>query len=287
MALLFLSLFFLPHGQPFNIFHIWYFEIILMLGLPVFFVVFLFKNDVNLYWAISVIFATIPYGLLSHPPKAMILYPTSVAVTMAMLHYTMGGLPNFSLGVQIQIPAYFLVFLLGVIQTIIKKTYAIAQREYQRSEELLQNILPIPIIKRLKINPTIIAEHIAHSTILFADIVEFTTLSETMPPKNLVMLLNDIFSLFDQLTDKYKLEKIKTIGDAYMVVSGIPEPRHDHAEAIADMALEMLHELKMFNMKNTHKFNLRIGIHSGPVVAGVIGHLVIHNSLLADKLAPF
>ena len=145
------------------------------------------------------------------------------------------------------------------------------REEQEKSEKLLLNILPKPIAERLKQNETTIAEYFPEVTVLFADIVGFTTLSSTMNPIELVELLNKIFSGFDLLCEKHGLEKIKTIGDAYMAVGGLPYPRVDHAEAIAQMALDMQTEIARFNAQNKKYFSIRIGIHSGPVVAGVIG----------------
>ncbi|NJK65820.1 MAG: PAS domain S-box protein [Microcoleus sp. CSU_2_2] len=143
--------------------------------------------------------------------------------------------------------------------------------EQAKSEKLLLNILPYAIAERLKQNETTIAEYFPEVTVLFADLVGFTPLSVTMNPIELVELLNQIFSGFDLLCERHGLEKIKTIGDAYMAVGGIPNPRVDHAEAIAEMALDMQQEIALFNVKNKKFFSIRVGIHSGPVVAGVIG----------------
>ena len=141
----------------------------------------------------------------------------------------------------------------------------------EKSEGLLLNILPETIAHRLKEGDSAISDGFAEVTILFADIVNFTTLSAQMSPAQLVKLLNQIFSAFDQLTEQFGLEKIKTIGDAYMVASGLPMPRSDHAEAIADMALAMQREIARFSQTFNRPLDIRIGINSGPVVAGVIG----------------
>jgi len=143
--------------------------------------------------------------------------------------------------------------------------------EQEQSERLLLNILPQSIAVRLKQSTETLAEHFSEASVLFADIVGFTQLSTQIPPTEMVELLNKIFSLFDQLADKHGLEKIKTIGDAYMVVSGLPIPRVDHAMAIANMALDMQQALVQFNIENNQDFRIRIGINTGPVVAGVIG----------------
>jgi len=152
-----------------------------------------------------------------------------------------------------------------------KKMEDALKKEQRKTEGLLLNILPGAIVERLKHEPGVIADKFEKATILFADLVNFTQISTTMSATKLVYLLNEIFSAFDQLSEKHGLEKIKTIGDAYMVAGGIPIERPDHAEAIAEMALDMLVAIEKLNVKLDAKFDLRIGINSGPVVAGVIG----------------
>jgi len=143
--------------------------------------------------------------------------------------------------------------------------------EQEKSERLLLNILPEAIADRLKQDSQAIADGFGEVTILFADVVGFTELASRLSPKELVSRLNDIFSRFDALAEKHKLEKIKTIGDAYMVVGGLPEPRADHVSAIADMAIDMQHAIRQLNQETGESFSMRMGINTGPVVAGVIG----------------
>lgn len=143
--------------------------------------------------------------------------------------------------------------------------------EKEKSETLLLNILPSEIAHRLKQDTDAIADSFADVTVLFADIVGFTELSCCVSPVELVKLLNQIFSAFDQLAEKHGLEKIKTIGDAYMVVGGLPTPCADHAQAIAEMAIDMQQEIARFNAETGEDVSIRIGINTGPVVAGVIG----------------
>ncbi|MCL1475455.1 adenylate/guanylate cyclase domain-containing protein [Argonema antarcticum] len=143
--------------------------------------------------------------------------------------------------------------------------------EQEKSESLLLNMLPESIAKQLKNSKSAIADSFPEVTVLFADIVGFTTLSARISPQALVELLNQIFSAFDRLAELHNLEKIKTIGDAYMVVGGVPNKRSDHAEAIAEMALDMIEEMSRYSIENGEQFSIRIGINSGPVVAGVIG----------------
>jgi len=143
--------------------------------------------------------------------------------------------------------------------------------EQEKSDSLLLNILPAPIAQRLKQDQHSIAERFDDVTILFADIVDFTGLSAQISPTRLVKQLNEIFSAFDQLALDHGLEKIKTIGDAYMVAGGLPTPRPDHPQAIAQMALDMQRKITQFKRDDGKAFHIRIGINTGPVVAGVIG----------------
>jgi len=152
-----------------------------------------------------------------------------------------------------------------------KRTEAALSKEQEQTERLLLNVLPKPIAERLKHSQETIAENFADATVLFADLVNFTQIAASLSPIELVNLLNQIFSTFDRLSEHYDLEKIKTIGDAYMVVGGVPKQRPDHAQAIAAMALDMQTELAQFNTINGRTLTMRIGIHSGPVIAGVIG----------------
>jgi urea ABC transporter urea binding protein len=152
------------------------------------------------------------------------------------------------------------------------------------TEDLLLNILPTPIAERLKRAESIIADSFTEVTVLFADLVNFTEMSSQISPIKLVDLLNKIFSVFDRLSEKHGLEKIKTIGDAYMVVGGLPTPKADHAEAIAQMALDMQQEITHFQWDDGKSFSLRIGIHTGPVVAGVIGLKKFSYDLWGDTV---
>jgi adenylate cyclase len=143
--------------------------------------------------------------------------------------------------------------------------------EKEKSEKLLLNILPAVIADKLKEDPGAIASRCQDATILFADIVDFTSLSTQVTPSQLVKQLNAIFSAFDFLAEQYGLEKIKTIGDAYMVAGGVTLSRVDHVEAVLEMALEMQDVMLQFRRPDGQPFQLRIGVNTGPVVAGVIG----------------
>ncbi|HIK13528.1 MAG TPA: CHASE domain-containing protein [Oscillatoriaceae cyanobacterium M33_DOE_052] len=158
------------------------------------------------------------------------------------------------------------------------------ESERHKSEMLLLNILPEAIASRLKQDHQTIAESFPEVTVLFADIVGFTQLSVRVSPTELVHLLNQVFSTFDRLSEKHGLEKIKTIGDAYMAVGGLPKPRPDHADAVAEMALEMQSEIARFNADNHTNLSIRIGINTGPVVAGVIGKKKFIYDLWGDAV---
>ncbi|AFM12329.1 adenylate/guanylate cyclase domain-containing protein [Turneriella parva] len=166
----------------------------------------------------------------------------------------------------------------------IRKSDDEIEAERTKSEKLLLNVLPAAIAAQLKHSERVIAERYEESSVLFADIAGFTVLSSKLPPDEVVQMLDEVFREFDALAGKFGLEKIKTIGDAYMVAAGLPERRHDHCEAIFDLAIAMQ---KLMQQKFSKKFDgleLRIGIHSGPVVAGVIGTVKFAYDLWGDTV---
>lgn len=156
--------------------------------------------------------------------------------------------------------------------------------EQQKSEQLLLNILPKAIVEKLKQLQGSLAERFDDVTILFADIVNFTPLAAQVSPLDLVNWLNQVFSEFDRLAEQHQLEKIKTIGDAYMVVGGLPLPREDHVEAVMEMALAMQVAAERLSRTDGQEFQLRIGINTGPVVAGVIGIKKFSYDLWGDAV---
>lgn len=158
------------------------------------------------------------------------------------------------------------------------------RREQQKSEQLLLNILPRAVVDQLKQLEGSLAERFDEVTILFADIVNFTPLAAQISPLELVNWLNQIFSTFDRLAEQLQLEKIKTIGDAYMVVGGLPVPRADHAEAVMEMAIAMQVAIAQFTREDGLPLQLRIGINTGTVVAGVIGIRKFSYDLWGDAV---
>lgn len=152
-----------------------------------------------------------------------------------------------------------------------KRLFDRLQDEQNRSDRLLLNILPQPVAGRMKNGEVNIVESYPEVTVMFADLVGFTSLAAHIGCDQIVYFLNEIFSRFDSLAEKEGLEKIKTIGDGYMVVAGLPVPRPDHASAIAELALNLRDDVERFNTQYGTSIRIRIGINSGPVIAGVIG----------------
>jgi adenylate cyclase len=168
-------------------------------------------------------------------------------------------------------------------RTVLNSTQRALDRESARSESLLLNILPKTIADRLKSSPQLIADRIPEVSIVFADLVGFTEMSQKMDAGSVVGMLNEIFLGFDRAARRLGLEKIKTMGDAYMVVAGVPEPRADHAEAAVAMALAMQAHVETLSARRP-ELRLRIGIHTGPVVAGVIGENKFSYDLWGDSV---
>jgi class 3 adenylate cyclase len=158
------------------------------------------------------------------------------------------------------------------------------QLEQERSERLLLNVLPAPIAERLKQGEGVIADAFPEVTVLFADLVDFTRRSQRIGPAQVVATLNELFSAFDRLAQRHGLEKIKTIGDAYMVAGGLPDPRPDHAQAVAEMALALREEVVRHRDPDGRPLALRVGIDTGPVVAGVIGRRRFIYDLWGDTV---
>ena len=147
----------------------------------------------------------------------------------------------------------------------------VIEQKNRENEQLLLNVLPAPIANRLREGELSIADGFAEVTVAFADLVGFTALSSEMPPQSVVALLNGLFTRFDVAAQEIGIEKIKTVGDAYMAVCGLPQPVENHAERMVRMAIRMVHICREHAMEHRVPIRLRIGINSGPVVAGVIG----------------
>lgn len=180
--------------------------------------------------------------------------------------------------------AAFNLIATGII-TFAAVAYFVRQRDrfQRRSDDLLRNILPVEIAARLKDERTMIADDFASASVLFADVVGFTPMSAGMSPAELVGLLDDVFTRFDAFVAELGLEKIKTVGDEYMVAAGIPQSRADHAHAVAELALRIRDHVAS-NEVQGHRLSLRIGISSGPVTAGIIGTHKFSYDLWGDTV---
>jgi adenylate cyclase len=209
------------------------------------------------------------------------------------------GLVASLLGGQSPLPEWFSSLMLGlnvsvgglIVFTLLalfaqqRQDALVALRSAQeRAENLLLNILPGSIAERLKESPHTIADQFPAASVLFADVVDFTPFAEKLPPTEVVGMLDRLFGHFDTLSERYGLEKIKTIGDCYMVASGVPDPRPDHASALALLALDMMAATRPDGAVGDLNLRLRIGINSGPVVAGVIGRKRFLYDLWGDAV---
>jgi len=235
-------------------------------------------SGIHLYYIAAAALSVLFIGV-----ERMVLSATVVAIGGIMfvaaqlsLPFNTELVPPFTLIVNFVVSSVVTVAILfGVVFYAVRqiaRAEAAVEREYARSEALLTNILPPAIAARLKTaKETVIADSYAEASILFADMAGFTARAADTLPVRLVLFLNDLFSAFDQLVERYGLEKIKTTGDAYMVVSGVPEARAGHAEALARLALDMRATVNAIAEASGRALSIRIGISSGPVVAGVVG----------------
>lgn len=230
------------------------------------------------------------------PLGALVFYGTRAAAVVFLAYV---GLAVFSGLIDSLLPApasripddlrllFFVLNIAGVsVVTYAVLQYFVAARERAQAEtdRLLHNILPVPIADRLRSGAQLIANEHPHVTVVFADIADFTPLARRADATELVTILDRVFSAFDELAARHGLEKIKTIGDAYMVVAGAPDPRPDHVRAAAEMALDMLREIERCGRELGAPLTLRIGMHTGRVVAGVIGRRKFAYDLWGDAV---
>ena len=195
-----------------------------------------------------------------------------------------GGFTTTMLALNIAVGGTIVFTLLAVFARQRRDALAALSEEQAKAENLLLNILPRSIADRLKAQTQPIADQFGSASILFADVVDFTPWSDRLPPAQVVGCLDHLFRRFDELAERYGLEKIKTIGDCYMVAAGVPSPRPDHARALALMALDMLAATHSEDEIGRLGLELRVGINSGPVVAGVIGRKRFLYDLWGDAV---
>ncbi len=206
-------------------------------------------------------------GILLNIPAAL---PKWFSDLMLVLNITVGGTMVFT--------------LLALFARQREEALGALKVEQERAENLLLSILPGSIAERLKGNPGTIADQFSSASVLFADVVDFTPRTEKLSAAEVVGLLDRLFGHFDMLAERYELEKIKTIGDAYMVAAGVPTPRADHAQALAWLALDMVEAVQPGGAVGDLDLQLRLGINSGPVVAGVIGRKKFLYDLWGDAV---
>jgi adenylate cyclase len=212
-----------------------------------------------------------PAGAAASAVAAAIL----IIIVLLAVPYDTGLLPRWlsvaSLVTNVVVSCTALLLVVSYSLNQAARAEGAAEREYERSERLLSNIMPSAIAARLKDDSSVIADRHDEASILFADMEGFTVQASDTAPDELVQFLNRVFSEFDRLVERHGLEKIKTTGDAYMVVSGVPTARADHAQALAVLAMEMREAATAFRDPRGRNVPIRIGISSGPVVAGVVG----------------
>jgi len=221
-------------------------------------------------WFVAFVGVFLVSGLIGEILGGPSTLPRWFQSTMIALNVTVGGSVVF--------------FLLALFATQRAEALAALRLEQNKAEDLLLNILPRSIADKLKADTATIADQIEAASILFADVVDFTPLSERLQPAEVVGMLDRLFTYFDLLAERHGLEKIKTIGDCYMVAAGVPTPRLDHARAMALMALDMREAMRSKDGVGQLGLELRIGINSGPVVAGVIGRKRFLYDLWGDAV---
>lgn len=278
-------------------------QLLLILLLPFFLMItlggFVNSSAVILWSIICPLGALLYYTHSRHALRWFLAYLALLVISGFLQPYvrTANNLPSW-------LVISFFVMNIGAIFTIVftlltyfmnqkEQILQLLRQEQEKTDILLLNVLPKEIAAILKNENRIIADHFEAVSILFADVVGFTPLSAEMAPAEMVQLLNEVFSYFDSLVDKYGLEKIRTIGDNYMIGSGVPTPRPDHAHALACMALEMLVYTNPDEYSNSaalrsspaaRRLQFRIGMNSGPVVAGVIGRQKFHYDMWGDPV---
>jgi adenylate cyclase len=221
-------------------------------------------------WFLAFVGVFLASGIAGEVSGGLPHLPAWFATTMLALNVVVGGTIAFT--------------LLAIFAEQRLTALAALRTEQDKAENLLLNILPRSIADKLKASSATIADQFDAASILFADVVDFTPFSERLPPGEVVGILDHLFTHFDVLAERYGLEKIKTIGDCYMVAAGVPSPRADHARALARMALDMREAMRSEDGVAHFGLELRIGINSGPVVAGVIGRKRFLYDLWGDAV---
>jgi adenylate cyclase len=222
-------------------------------------------------WSLISPLGALMFGKLKHAPRWIIAFVLLVVLSIPLPHYL--DIPIQLTAGQIQL--FFLINFLGVgVLVFVMMYYFVGKRNFfqARADALLLNILPEEIAAELKTHGKAVAKHFDDVTVMFTDFKDFTRIAEQMRPADLVESLDTCFNAFDTIISQYAIEKIKTIGDSYMVAAGLPVSSKTHAVDMVSAALEMLDFMRAYTANGKHPaFEIRIGIHSGPVVAGIVG----------------
>lgn len=214
----------------------------------------------------------------------LILYLAGVIIAIFLEPAAQALAPDLTLNTRMQITAGNMIMLGVFAFAAVLYLMREVERYRKRADELLLNVLPASIAARLKIGEKAIADAFDSVSVLFADVVGFTVLSERLTPRETVDLINEIFTFFDGLAEKYNVEKIRTIGDGYMVAAGAPLPRDDHAQVLAAMALDMQQYMTRREVTADTSLQVRIGLNSGTAVAGIVGTTKFHYDLWGDMV---
>jgi guanylate cyclase len=226
-----------------------------------------YESGLQMMWSLI---PTIGLLIVSTVPIAALFLVAALAATIFVVAASSHIEPTYVLASP-EVDGLF-TSILAMLFVFLGLFYFVRQRDrfQHESDDLLDNILPEEIAERLKLDDSMIADSIDSASVLFADVVDFTPMSASMTPDELVGLLNDVFATFDGIVDELGMEKIKTVGDEYMAAAGVPLPRADHAHAAADLAVRIRDHVAAHDFGG-NRIRLRIGINSGPVVAGIIG----------------
>ena len=268
-------------------------QLLLFLLLPFFLMVFLggfVSGSVVIIWSLLC-----PLGALLFADRRQAAYWFAAFIGLValsgVLEFSLDGVNNLAPTIvttffvmNIAVPSAIVVALVSYFVGQKNSALALLGEEQERTDRLLKNVLPDEIAEVLKRETRTIADRYGATSILFADVVGFTPLAAQIAPEQVVSMLNEIFSHFDGLAEKYGVEKIRTMGDGYLAASGVPAIRDDHAPALARMALDMSEYAHTRLARGDSPLQIRVGMHSGPVVAGVIGHTKFHYDLWGDTV---